>query len=38
MKENVICKPRSPKEDWILIKSVAKIIWEWIKIEFGSIH
>lgn len=38
MKETIICQPWNPKETWQFIKAVAKTVWEWIKIEFDSIH
>lgn len=38
MKESIICQPRSPKDDWILIKTIAKTVWEWIKFEWTVIH
>ena len=38
MRETIICRPWNPKETWQFIKAAAKIIWEWIKIEIGSIH
>ncbi len=33
MRENIICQPWDPIENWRLIKKLAKIMWEWIKSE-----
>ena len=33
MKESVICRPWNPKETWQLIKTAAKLIWEYLKSE-----
>ena len=33
MKETIICQPWNSIETWLLIKKLAKIMWEWIKSE-----
>ena len=38
MRESVICQPWNPKETWQFIKTVAKLIREYLKSEWTVIH